>query len=622
MRPGVETSLVRGKITSAAAEIASLLGGSGHCALLARGDGSALEMIHRDGLPPEVCGALGLEGGKRLLRRVRRSGSPLRLRAGQLQETAPDLDWAMEEHGVASIALVPLLGDGWTVGFVCVGLPTGWNEGAEALERRSDVEWRCASCAPGILQLAAGTAALRTILQDRELSAPGGADGVVVLDHEQRVVLVQGFVSRLSQWREGGGFGRFVKGLPGGRAMAAVGEDEPGRLLWKNRTLPGSRGTDILVRMARLPWVDHGTGARYGSICLLQDQGPSGNGNAPTPGGIVLEMGLRVSHSAQLVRGLFGPTSPDEATALVQAALDKAREDENRSPVDVGEILRDLVREYSPLLLDQRIRILPIVASGLPEILGDVHQLKGALRALLESSRRSLRAVGGTLFVRAFEGDGAVVCTLAHDGAGWEGGIGEGSLEMESFPLGAQAQDHEDHFAVVKRVVDRMGGRLALERREDLWTRVTLMFPLLRRRRAPAVAVPEGLPPAVEVRSSGRESLEVLVVDDNDSVRAVLKRCLERRGHLVTEARDGGEALDLVRTKGFDRLMVDVHMPRVTGTAFFDGLGEVAPAMRERTVFMTGGVQEEAVDRYLEKTGRPSLEKPFDLGELIRTLEA
>jgi hypothetical protein len=33
-------------------------------------------------------------------------------------------------------------------------------------------------------------------------------------------------------------------------------------------------------------------------------------------------------------------------------------------------------------------------------------------------------------------------------------------------------------------------------------------------------------------------------------------------------------------------------------------------------------VQEEAVDRYLEKTGRPSLEKPFDLGELIRTLEA
>src|SRR5579872_3089580 len=58
----------------------------------------------------------------------------------------------------------------------------------------------------------------------------------------------------------------------------------------------------------------------------------------------------------------------------------------------------------------------------------------------------------------------------------------------------------------------------------------------------------------------------VLVVDDSEIIRELVRRCLELRSFQVVEASDGEEALELLgRDQDFDVLIVDIQMPRLDG---------------------------------------------------------
>jgi CheY-like chemotaxis protein len=166
------------------------------------------------------------------------------------------------------------------------------------------------------------------------------------------------------------------------------------------------------------------------------------------------------------------------------------------------------------------------------------------------------------------------------------------------------------------------GARLHVEVRPRLWTRYSIVFPAARVVRRSTGTAARDLPPAVKVHRAPNGTLEVLVVDDNEMVRTVLRKYLERKGHEVTEAVDGGVALEILRERGFDHVMVDIDMPGTTGIEFFRQLDSVAPEMRERTVFMTGGFQEGAAEDFIQGTGRPHIQKPFDLKEIADILQA
>src|SRR6266516_4516479 len=92
----------------------------------------------------------------------------------------------------------------------------------------------------------------------------------------------------------------------------------------------------------------------------------------------------------------------------------------------------------------------------------------------------------------------------------------------------------------------------------------------------PAVAAPvsthfdlleEPAPPAETRRSGahGQPASKVLLVDDEDSLRKVMRDLLERDGYIVTEARDGVQALDQVDRVGPDIIVLDLNLPGLDG---------------------------------------------------------
>src|SRR5699024_12687747 len=58
---------------------------------------------------------------------------------------------------------------------------------------------------------------------------------------------------------------------------------------------------------------------------------------------------------------------------------------------------------------------------------------------------------------------------------------------------------------------------------------------------------------------------KVLVAENKDEIRSLLKICLENNYYTVIEAKDGEEALSLIRKHRIDVLVLDIIMPKITG---------------------------------------------------------
>lgn len=76
------------------------------------------------------------------------------------------------------------------------------------------------------------------------------------------------------------------------------------------------------------------------------------------------------------------------------------------------------------------------------------------------------------------------------------------------------------------------------------------------------------------------EPLRLLLVDDDAPLRRTLGRLFRRHGWAVTEAGDGVEALETLRTASFDLLLTDMRMPRMDGLGLLEAArGELGCAL-------------------------------------------
>lgn len=100
-----------------------------------------------------------------------------------------------------------------------------------------------------------------------------------------------------------------------------------------------------------------------------------------------------------------------------------------------------------------------------------------------------------------------------------------------------------------------------------------------------------------------------------------VRKALIEDGHAVTLAHCGGGALEVLGRAEYDVILSDMRMPRLDGTRLLAALHEHHPALVERVAFVTGDSMSERVKGFLERSGRPHLEKPITPGE-IRALVA
>jgi CheY-like chemotaxis protein len=129
--------------------------------------------------------------------------------------------------------------------------------------------------------------------------------------------------------------------------------------------------------------------------------------------------------------------------------------------------------------------------------------------------------------------------------------------------------------------------------------------------------------PPSQARRAPSKTTTILIVDDNDDTRGLLRAMLERGAHRVVEAEDGEEALALFARAQPDLVVLDVNLPGIDGPEVCRRIksGAVASLRAVPVVMLTAAIEEENRRRCLEAGADAYLTKPFSPLALLDLLD-
>jgi two-component system cell cycle sensor histidine kinase/response regulator CckA len=179
-------------------------------------------------------------------------------------------------------------------------------------------------------------------------------------------------------------------------------------------------------------------------------------------------------------------------------------------------------------------------------------------------------------------------------------------------------------LSTVYGIVKQSGGYIFAESEPGAGTVFTLYLPV-HRGEPPIFEVPDDqLTAAKQASDKTAEpwgSGKILVVEDEDMVRAVAERALDRQGYDVVTARDGEEALEIIADQtDFDLILSDVVMPGMDGPAMAE---EMRKSLPDIPILFMSGYAEEQLRESINIAQVHFLPKPFSvqqLGEAVRII--
>ena len=116
------------------------------------------------------------------------------------------------------------------------------------------------------------------------------------------------------------------------------------------------------------------------------------------------------------------------------------------------------------------------------------------------------------------------------------------------------------------------------------------------------------------------EKKRALVVDDDDPIRAMLAKVVERQDLSVDTARDGVEAIERIDEDGYSVILLDLMMPRVDGFGVLKHLEQHHPNKLRCTIIASAVPESEILKQFDMPVFRIHA-KPFDMARLIQDIK-
>jgi signal transduction histidine kinase/DNA-binding response OmpR family regulator/HAMP domain-containing protein len=384
----------------------------------------------------------------------------------------------------------------------------------------------------------------------------------------------------------------------------------------------------------------------------------------------------KTAKSVDAIRGNIGIIIAEgtRLTSLINDVLDIAKmeagkTDWKRNPVDIKDTILKAAAATSSLVTQKKLKMSVECDDGLPVITGDGDRLQQVMINLISNACKFTDS--GSIICRARQDGSNIVVSVSDTGMG----ILKDDLKLvfEKFKqIGDTLTDKPKGtglgLPISKQIVEHHGGRIWVESARGEGSTFSFTLPAGASKSAPGhIAASRTAPERATVETSGIDAWSrvpfesilrqisdqviagkidagggaatssrggaatssrggeagaigyILVVDDDENIRELLRQELENRGYGVVTARDGVEALGIIEKDRPGLIILDVKMPGISG---FDVAAAIKgnPSMMDIPIIILSIIEERergnriGVDRYLTK--------PIDMDALLNDVKA
>jgi signal transduction histidine kinase/CheY-like chemotaxis protein len=355
-------------------------------------------------------------------------------------------------------------------------------------------------------------------------------------------------------------------------------------------------------------------------------------------GGVAHELNnplaLLVGHATLLRRKAGDGPLAERADKITQAAERCARivrnflalarrERPERKPVDLGPLVRDTLEVLAYGLRVNGIEVEADLPPDLPKVPGDADRLRQLLANLVINAQNALRQTPTarriTVRVEAAEGAPVVRLVVEDNGPGVPPHLRERIFE----PFVTTQPDGEGTgmgLPLCRGIVADHGGELRLEDAPGGGCRFVAELALTndndKDEPGPAAAPAADPGPA----SPSRGPRTILVVDDEPDIASLIGDALVGAGHAVDASSTAAATLERLRERQYDAVVADIRMPEMDGPRLYGEIERLHPELARRVVFVTGDTLSPTTAAFIRGIGAPVVGKPFEIEDLVRTV--
>jgi len=311
----------------------------------------------------------------------------------------------------------------------------------------------------------------------------------------------------------------------------------------------------------------------------------------------------------------------DRAVVLTQQLLAFSRKQVlHPAVIDLDQAIRDLVKMLGRII-GESIELAVTTSGGVPKVLADPGQVQQVVTNLAVNARDAMPA-GGRLTIET-----SATSVSARDG---REELPPGRYAVVSIsdtgtgvPPEMLARIFEPFYTTKEPgkgtglglstaygIMKQSGGHIDVRSPPGAGTTFTLYFP--------ETAIAADAVPPLEKPAAERGTELVVLVEDEEHVRGLVTRALERGGYRVRSAGSGTEAIDIVRAIGepIALLVTDVVMPGMSGPQLVHRLEALSPNLR--VLYISGYAGDSVLRDGGIETGTGFLQKPFTTKAFLR----
>src|SRR5581483_11579875 len=291
--------------------------------------------------------------------------------------------------------------------------------------------------------------------------------------------------------------------------------------------------------------------------------------------------------------------------------------------LDLNKVIESSLN-FIGTLLGEDIKVDSYLASDLPPVFLDKHQIEQILMNLAVNSRDAMPR-GGRITIetrtslsetnsenrRAKSRQETIVLTFTDTGSGMDPET-QSQIFEPFFTTKPEGKGTGLGLSMVYGSIKQAGGNIAVKSQPGKGTTFTIKFPVSKRVWTIQKEEPSDL------ISAYQNSQTILIAEDDFNVRSTLRTALESAHHIVLEASDGYEALEIFReTPSLISLIItDLLMPKMNGTELARQAQKLSPNVK--ILYMSGYPNEVITQEGILEAGIAFIHKPWNHSEIRR----